>query len=106
MAVGNAGKKWAWGGSTGAGVNFRIPQPARPPAHVHTLALQAGVAVKVVSEMLGQASVTITYDTYSHVIPSVQEDATSKVAALLSSAQLDRESRLANPCRSFSRATA
>jgi integrase len=47
-----------------------------------TLALQAGVAVKVVSEMLGHASVSITYDTYSHVIPSMQEDATSRVAAL------------------------
>jgi hypothetical protein len=33
--------------------------------------------------MLGHASVTITYDTYSHVIPGMAEDATSKVAALL-----------------------
>jgi len=48
-----------------------------------TLALQAGVPVKVVSEILGHASVTITYDTYSHVIPGMMEDATSKVAALL-----------------------
>ena len=48
-----------------------------------TLALQAGVPVKVVSEMRGHASVTITYDTYSHVIPGMAEDATSKVAALL-----------------------
>ena len=45
--------------------------------------LQAGVPVKVASEMLGHASVTITYDTYSHVIPGMAEDATSKVAALL-----------------------
>lgn len=48
-----------------------------------SLALQAGVGVKVVSEMLGHASVTITYDTYSHVIPGMAEDATSRVAALL-----------------------
>ena len=48
-----------------------------------TLALQAGVSVKVVSEMLGHASVTITYDTYSHVIPGMAEDATSRVAALV-----------------------
>jgi hypothetical protein len=27
--------------------------------------------------------VTITYDTYSHVIPGMAEDATSKIAALL-----------------------
>jgi integrase len=48
-----------------------------------TLALQAHVPVKVVSEILGHASVTITYDTYSHVIPGMAEDATSRVAALL-----------------------
>jgi hypothetical protein len=32
--------------------------------------------------MLAHASVIITYDTYSHVIPGMTEDATSKVAAL------------------------
>ncbi|CAN5462304.1 site-specific integrase [soil metagenome] len=48
-----------------------------------TLALQANVPVKVVSEILGHASVTLTYDTYSHVIPGMAEDATSKVAALV-----------------------
>jgi integrase len=48
-----------------------------------SLTLQAGVPVKVVSEILGHASVTLTYDTYSHVIPGMAEDATSKVAALL-----------------------
>lgn len=48
-----------------------------------TLTLQAGVAVKIVSEMLGHASVTITYDTYSHVIPGMAEDATTTVAALV-----------------------
>ncbi len=48
-----------------------------------TLALQAAVPVKVVSEILGHASVTLTYDTYSHVIPGMAEDATSRVAALV-----------------------
>lgn len=48
-----------------------------------TLALQAAVPVKIVSEILGHASVTLTYDTYSHVIPGMAEDATSKVAALV-----------------------
>jgi integrase len=48
-----------------------------------TLALQAGVPVKVVLEILGHASVTLTYDTYSHVIPGMAEDATSRVAALV-----------------------
>lgn len=52
--------------------------------HTHaTLALQAGVHVKVVSERLGHATVGMTLDTYSHVIPAMQEDAAAKVAALM-----------------------
>lgn len=48
-----------------------------------TLALQAGVHVKVVSERLGHASVVITMDVYSHVIPAMQSDAAATVAALV-----------------------
>jgi integrase len=52
--------------------------------HTHaTLALQAGVHVKVVSERLGHATVGMTLDTYSHVIPAMQEDAAQRVAALV-----------------------
>jgi integrase len=52
--------------------------------HSHaTLALQAGVHPKVVSERLGHSGVGITLDTYSHAIPAMQEDAAAKVAALL-----------------------
>ena len=44
--------------------------------HTHaTLALQAGVHPKVVSERLGHATVSITLDTYSHAIPAMQEEA-------------------------------
>lgn len=38
-----------------------------------TMLLRAGVNVKVVSEMLGHASITITLDTYSHVLPDMQD---------------------------------
>jgi integrase len=48
-----------------------------------TLALQAGVPLKVVSDILGHANISITGDTYSHVNPAMQEDATSRVAALV-----------------------
>jgi len=52
--------------------------------HTHaTLALQAGVHPKVVSERLGHSSITITLDTYSHVLPSMQRDAAEQVAALI-----------------------
>jgi hypothetical protein len=37
----------------------------------------------LVEQGAGHASVTITYDTYSHVIPGMMEDATSIVSALL-----------------------
>jgi integrase len=44
--------------------------------HTHaTLLLQAGVNVKVIQERLGHESVTLTLDTYSHLLPSMQETA-------------------------------
>jgi len=48
-----------------------------------TLALQVGVPAKVVSETLGHAGVAITLDTYSHVVPGMQEEAAEKVVALI-----------------------
>jgi len=49
-----------------------------------SLALAASVNPKVVSERLGHATVSFTLDTYSHVLPGVQEDAAERVAALIS----------------------
>lgn len=44
--------------------------------HAHaTLMLLQGVHPKVVSERLGHASIGITLDTYSHVLPSMQSEA-------------------------------
>ena len=40
-----------------------------------TLMLTAGVHQKVVSERLGHSNIAITMDTYSHVIPGLQEEA-------------------------------
>jgi integrase len=48
-----------------------------------TLLLSARVNPKVVSEMLGHASVSITLDIYSHVILDMQQDAAAVMAALL-----------------------
>ncbi len=51
--------------------------------HTHaSLALQAGVPAKVVSERLGHATVAFTLDVYSHVIPGMQEEAAERIAAL------------------------
>jgi len=45
------------------------------------LALRAGIHPKVVSERLGHASIGITLDTYSHVMPGMQEEAAVKIDA-------------------------
>ncbi len=49
-----------------------------PHTHATTL-LRAGVHPKVVSECLGHASIGITPDIYSHVLPSTQEKAAEKI---------------------------
>ena len=51
--------------------------------HTHaSLGLAAGIPAKVMSERLGHSTVSITLDTYSHVLPGMQEDAGLKIAAL------------------------
>jgi len=46
-----------------------------------TLALESGIAMKVVSEQLGHANLAITADTYSHVSPDLARNAVEVVAA-------------------------
>ena len=48
-----------------------------------TAALAAGIPAKIVSERLGHANVQITLDTYSHVIPGLDEQAAATVARLI-----------------------
>lgn len=48
-----------------------------------TLLLAAGEHPKVVSERLGHASITLTLDVYSHVLPTMQEAASRKLESLL-----------------------
>lgn len=43
---------------------------------IATLLLARGMNVKVVSEMLGHSSVTITLQVYTHVTPHMQQAAT------------------------------
>ena len=38
---------------------------------------------KVVSERLGHSTIGITLDTYSHLIPTIQQEAAARVNALL-----------------------
>lgn len=39
--------------------------------------------VKGISERLGHSNIKITLDTYSHVLPTMQEDAVNKIEEIL-----------------------
>ncbi len=61
-----------------------------PPIRLHdlrhtaaSLALQAGVPMKVVSEQLGHSSMAITADTYTSVLPAVARAAAEAVAGVI-----------------------
>ena len=61
-----------------------------PPIRFHdlrhtaaTLLLSRGLNPKIVSEMLGHASIAITLDIYSHVVPHMQQQAADAMDALL-----------------------
>lgn len=52
--------------------------------HTHaTIALQAGIHPKIVSERLGHATIAMTLDVYSHAIPSLQKEAAARIAQLV-----------------------
>ena len=55
------------------------------------LPIAAGIHPKIVSERLGHASIGITLDTYSHVLPGLQEAAAERFDRMLegSSSKLD-----------------
>jgi integrase len=48
-----------------------------------TLLLLANESPKVVCERLGHSSITLTLDTYSHVLPGMQERAAAKLDGIL-----------------------
>lgn len=48
-----------------------------------SLLLAAGIHPKVVAERLGHSNVNLTLNTYSHVLPTLQEDAARTLGALL-----------------------
>ena len=71
----------------GAGGHASRPAAPSPPfaaAQASTSGMLAqGVHPKVVSERLGHASLNITLDTYSHVLPGLQEAAAAALDTIL-----------------------
>lgn len=82
LDVGNVGKRYFKPLLEPAG----LPDTVRfyDLRHTHaTLLLKAGVHPKIVSERLGHSSITLTLDTYSHVLPGMQDEAANKLNAML-----------------------
>jgi len=64
----------------------RLPETVRFHDLRHTSAswlLKAGVSAKVVQERLGHADVRVTLNTYSHVMPGMQDEAADKFDEVL-----------------------
>ena len=53
-----------------------------------TILLSRGVHVKLVSELLGHATIVLTLDTYSHLIPAMHGDAAAAMDAVFAAADL------------------
>jgi Phage integrase family len=69
---------------------FLVEQAGLPPIRLHdlrhgaaTLALAAGVDMKVVQAMLRHASISTTSDLYTNVLPEVARDAAEKTALII-----------------------
>jgi integrase len=56
-----------------------------------TLMLQQGVHPKIVQERLGHADISMTLNTYSHVLPSMQAEAAEKLDELLNPIEVSKE---------------
>lgn len=73
--------------------NRRVARADLPKTRLHdlrhtfaTLALEAAVPLKVVSDILGHSTIGITCDLYTHRVPAMEQAATAKVAALIAGA--------------------
>jgi integrase len=65
--------------------------------HSHaTQLLRLGVPAKVVSERLGHATIGITLDTYTHVLPGMQEEAAKNVGNLWAAGHLGQDESVHN----------
>ncbi len=62
------------------------------PYYYETIS-KAGVHPKIVSERLGHANIGITLDTYSHVLPGLQEAAAERFDDVLSKAKNEGHSK-------------
>jgi integrase len=71
-----------------------------PSANLHSLRhsyatrlLEMGVSPKVVQEILGHSTITLTLDTYSHVMPELKRDAADKLSSLFESKPVESQQK-------------
>ena len=76
LEPGNVRRTWIWITAEAGLPRLRIHDMRHAMA---TIMLGQGVHPKIVSERLGHASVNITLDTYSHVLPGLQEAAAEQL---------------------------
>jgi integrase len=100
-ALKNHGRTGEWVFCTGAGTPISVhnlhnrswkpllKKAGLPHKRLHdlrhtcaTLLLTKGVHPKVVQELLGHSSISVTLDTYSHVLPNMQEKAVAAMDAI------------------------
>ncbi|MHB8433250.1 MAG: tyrosine-type recombinase/integrase [Candidatus Tyrphobacter sp.] len=110
LARGLRGSQWVFPNSAGGPIaphnlaarSFRplLDAAGLPRVRFHdlrhtaaTLMLLRGVQPKVVQERLGHASIAMTMDTYSHVLPSMQRAASDEIDALFGSLRAARTNR-------------
>jgi integrase len=65
------------------------------PNSTATLLLAMGAHVKVVQELLGHSNIMMTLNIYSHVLPSLEQDAMNKISDLFN--QDDNEGDQGDP---------
>lgn len=81
VVASNLGRSWR-----ALRLKLALPQHVRlyDMRHEHaSLLATAGVHPKVVQERLGHSSIRLTMDTYSHLMPGMQREAVTAVAAML-----------------------
>jgi integrase len=90
----------AWPGSLTRSFRDFMRRHGVPQIRLHDLRhshathlLKAGVHPKIAQERLGHSTVSITLDTYSHVLPGMQDDAAAKVDAAIRAAMNKRETK-------------
>jgi hypothetical protein len=59
--------------------------------------LQQGIHPKVVQERLGHADIALTLNTYSHVLPDIEEEAVQKLDRLLTSKESGSKPNISEP---------